>query len=393
MQRRKYLVVRRDNIGDLVLTTPLIHALRQHQPDAWIGALVNSYNAPVLRGNPDLDAVFAYDKAKHRRSQSRFAVYRHTLRLLLQLRSMQIDTVILAGPGAQHQAYGMARWLKAGAVLGFTTPGFAPAGITVPVAYGNGAALHETADIFRLLAPLGIDANTPIPPCSVRADAALVNPLRARVIATLGERQRGPQLPSASPSSSQPQPQPQRQPPSQPQPQPPSQPQPHSGPLPRPWIGIQISARRVKQRWPVARFAALMQQLHATQGAVFLLFWSPGAADDARHPGDDARARELIDELPENFPVFACASSDLPSLIAGLALTGAVITPDGGAMHLAAALGKPVVALFGDSPVTRWRPWGVAHEVVQAASGDVADVPVSDVVAAWNRLAPRVSMA
>ena len=143
----------------------------------------------------------------------------------------------------------------------------------------------------------------------------------------------------------------------------------------------------------MARFAALMQQLHATQGAVFLLFWSPGAADDARHPGDDARARELIDELPENFPVFACASSDLPSLIAGLALTGAVITPDGGAMHLAAALGKPVVALFGDSPVTRWRPWGVAHEVVQAASGDVADVPVSDVVAAWNRLAPRVSMA
>ena len=382
MQRRKYLVVRRDNIGDLVLTTPLIHALRQHQPDAWIGALVNSYNAPVLHGNPDLDAVFAYDKAKHRRSQSRFAVYRTTLRLLLQLRGLHIDTVILAGPGAQHQAYGMARWLKAGAVLGFTTPGFAPAGITVPVAYGNGAALHETADIVRLLGPLGVDAHAAIPLCSVQADAALVNALRARVIALFGERQM--QLPSP--------PQPQWQPPSQQQsPQPPSQSQ--SGPARQHWIGIQISARRVKQRWPVARFAALMQHLHAAQGAGFLLFWSPGAADDARHPGDDARARELIDALPENFPVFAHASRDIPSLIAGLALTGAVITPDGGAMHLAAALGKPLVALFGDAPATRWRPWGVAHEIVQAASGDVANVEVSDVMQAWNRLAPRVLMA
>ena len=88
--------------------------------------------------------------------------------------------------------------------------------------------------------------------------------------------------------------------------------------------------------------------------------------------------------------MFAHPSRDLGNLIAGLSLVDGVITPDGGAMHLAAALGKPVVALFGDSPVTRWRPWGVACEIVQAVSGDVADMPVSDVLTAWNRLAPRV---
>lgn len=355
MQRRSYLVVRRDNIGDLVLTTPLIHALRQHQPDAWIGALVNSYNAPVLSGHPDLDAVFAYDKAKHRGSQSRIAVYRATLRLLLQLRGMQIDTVILAGPGAQRQAYGMVRWLKAGAVLGFVTPGFAPAGITLPVQYGDGAALHEAEDVFRLLDPLGINSNAQIPPCSVRADPARAAALHEQVQARLGAK------PGGATSGTR-----------------------------APLIGIQISARRVKQRWPVARFATLMQQLHAVHGAGFMLFWSPGAADDVRHPGDDARARELIEALPENFPVFAHASADLGSLIAGLSLVDGVITPDGGAMHLAAALGKPVAALFGDSPVARWRPWGVAHEIVQAGAGDVANLQVSDVAAAWDRLAPRV---
>src|SRR3954470_12201476 len=61
----KILVVRRDNIGDLVCTTPLFSALRRNHPDAWIGALVNSYNAPVLDRNPHLDAVISYSKLKH----------------------------------------------------------------------------------------------------------------------------------------------------------------------------------------------------------------------------------------------------------------------------------------------------------------------------------------
>ena len=55
-------------------------------------------------------------------------------------------------------------------------------------------------------------------------------------------------------------------------------------------------------------------------------------------------------------------------------------------MHLAAGLGKPVVALFGDSPARRWHPWGVDHAVVQAASGDVADVSVDEVAAACAAL-------
>ena len=251
--------------------------------------------------------------------------------------------MILAGPGAQRQAYQLTRWLRPVTTLGFVTPDFAPAGITRPVQYGNGAAMHEAEDVYRLLSLLGIEGT--VPHACVHADQANVSALRPRALATLSGA--------------------------------------------RPWIAIQISARRIKQRWPVERFAELMQQLNAAHGAGFLLLWSPGSAGDARHPGDDAKAQELIDALPGDFPVFAHPTSDLGSLITALSLADAAITPDGGAMHLAAALGKPVVALFGDSPVARWRPWCVEHEIVQAASGDVADVPVSAVAAAWNRLAPR----
>ena len=55
-------------------------------------------------------------------------------------------------------------------------------------------------------------------------------------------------------------------------------------------------------------------------------------------------------------------------------------------MHLAAALGKPVVALFGDSPVERWRPWGVAHRVVRPESKNLADLPLEPVLAACREL-------
>ena len=93
-KRTRYLVVRRDNIGDLVLTTPLIRGLRKHHPDAWIGALVNSYNAPVLQGNADLDAIYAYDKAKHRPEQSRLQVYANTARLFGSLSTAEYSMAL-----------------------------------------------------------------------------------------------------------------------------------------------------------------------------------------------------------------------------------------------------------------------------------------------------------
>ena len=46
---KRVLIIRRDNIGDLVCTTPLFSALREALPNAYLAALVNSYNAEALR--------------------------------------------------------------------------------------------------------------------------------------------------------------------------------------------------------------------------------------------------------------------------------------------------------------------------------------------------------
>ena len=149
-----FLVIRRDNIGDLVCTTPLIAALRLRYPDAWIGALVNRYAEPVLAGNPDLDAVFSYQKAKHRAAgETVFGLYAQRLRMLLGLRRRAIDTVILASPGYQASAERLARWIKPRHIIGFDN-GSGLADKTVP-AHTEGM-LHQVENNFRLLRTLGI---------------------------------------------------------------------------------------------------------------------------------------------------------------------------------------------------------------------------------------------
>jgi ADP-heptose:LPS heptosyltransferase len=99
---------------------------------------------------------------------------------------------------------------------------------------------------------------------------------------------------------------------------------------------------------------------------------------------------------------------------AGLAevLRGAsvVVVGNTGPAHLAAAVGTPVVSLFAATvPVTRWRPWGVAHEVLGhqdiGCSGCrarscplpeqscLSSVTAADVVAAVDRLSAGVLVA
>ena len=105
----KFLIIRRDNIGDLVCTTPLSSALREHFPDARIDALVTSYNKAVLDNNPEIDHVFWYSKAKHQAGwKDKLSAYWQQLLLIAQLRRMKFDCAILASSCFQPRALQLA---------------------------------------------------------------------------------------------------------------------------------------------------------------------------------------------------------------------------------------------------------------------------------------------
>jgi ADP-heptose:LPS heptosyltransferase len=341
---RCIVLIRRDNIGDLVLTTPLIHALRERFPRTRLIVLGTRYNVPVLDGHPDIDAVYSYDKAKHRPDLPRLLVWIATLRTLLALRRERADLAILAGSGGQPQAARLARWIRPGAVLGFVEDG-RPAGLDMPVPWGDGAHLHAAEDVFRLGGPLGIHG-TP-GPCVLKADTTQAHRFAsAHAAAGYGRRA----------------------------------------------VAVHVSARRPRQRWPADRFAALIRALAARGGLLPVLLWAPGPEEDPRHPGDDGKAA-TIRAMVGDEPMLAWPTRSLAELSGALAGCCLMICADGGAMHVAAGLGVPIVALFGDSPPARWSPWGVPSRVLRGEGGDVNSLRMESVLEAADLLlrAPRPS--
>ncbi|MFQ5797562.1 MAG: glycosyltransferase family 9 protein [Bacteroidota bacterium] len=65
---RNILVVRTDRLGDVVLTLPMLPILKKHYPQARLTMLLRSYTAEIVEGNPYVDHILFYDRGGHERS-------------------------------------------------------------------------------------------------------------------------------------------------------------------------------------------------------------------------------------------------------------------------------------------------------------------------------------
>ncbi|MCK4519373.1 MAG: glycosyltransferase family 9 protein, partial [Candidatus Omnitrophica bacterium] len=59
---KRILIVRTDRIGDVLLSTPVIKALREAYPESRIAFMLRPYTREIVEGNPYLDEVIVYDK-------------------------------------------------------------------------------------------------------------------------------------------------------------------------------------------------------------------------------------------------------------------------------------------------------------------------------------------
>jgi lipopolysaccharide heptosyltransferase I len=122
----------------------------------------------------------------------------------------------------------------------------------------------------------------------------------------------------------------------------------------KPWIAMNMGARWPTKRWPLASFAAVMDRLHETHRAPVVMI---GGADEREFTN---KLRALTDRP------FIDLSGEIPLgyLPALLSKATAMITNDSGPMHIAAALGVPVVAIFGPTSAARTGPYGDGHQVL-----------------------------
>jgi heptosyltransferase-1 len=117
----------------------------------------------------------------------------------------------------------------------------------------------------------------------------------------------------------------------------------------QPFAVINPGAAWPNKRWPPARFGAVARHLKARHGWPSIVAWGPGEEDLARAvvaAADGAAALAPMTSLGE--------------LLAMVGAAGLVVSGDTGPLHLAAALGTPIVGIYGPTDPARNGPWSPA---------------------------------
>jgi ADP-heptose:LPS heptosyltransferase len=341
---KRILIIRNDNIGDLICTTPAIQAIRKKFKNAVISILVNRYNKDIIEGSGIADECFVYDKLKHGRHKSRLSAWLEIYRTFSKIRKREFDLVISCrssySPSVARMAYFTgARWR-----LGYVPQkGMLPRFFyNIPVV-AEKKPLHEVDKVYRLVASLGIENDNE--GLAINIPEAEKN--RAWGFLKENSVKKDDYL-----------------------------------------AAIHISSRRPENIWPIERFIKIINFL-ISKGIKIVVLWMPGDEANPMHPGDDKKAESIKEKVRGDVILYKTES--VKELIGELSLCKLVICLDGGAMHIAAALKIPVIALFGSTDLVAWGPYGKGHTVIKKENG-IESISAKDVMDVINTKLPKRSL-
>ena len=122
-----------------------------------------------------------------------------------------------------------------------------------------------------------------------------------------------------------------------------------------PVLLVHPGSRSAFRLWPAERFATVCDRVQEELGVQVVL---------AGGPGENALIAEIRRRAQSHLLALA-EPLTLPRLAALARLSAALLCHDSGPMHVAAAVGTPVIALFGSQNAVMWRPLGAGHRVLQ----------------------------
>lgn len=338
----KILVVKRDKIGDLLLTTPMLEHLKARLPAAQLHLLANDYNAWVVAQNPSIDRLWVYRRVRHAGRLSLTAALAQ-IRLGFALRRERFDWAIVANGHESPRA--IRRGLAAGAarVVAYCADGSRYPALTDPLAPPEN--LHECERLLGLLAPLGIEP----PDLLAFPKYQLTDEQQAFARDWLAAR----------------------------------------GLAPGAYVVIGLGARRPKKQPAAAQILRWSNRLKADHGLNTVLIWTPGSSADRVYPGDDEVARPVLDAgVPHIYPF---RGPILPA-IALIWNARTTVIPDSGLMHFAAASPGGVLGLFAETGVSphpaQWGPRGPRATYLDAPKS-ASELPDALVFEKLERLLDR----
>ena len=306
---KRILLIRLDRIGDVVLSTPVVKALRKAHPDSYIAMMVSPYARDIVAGNPYLDEVIIYDK----NGKDKGAL--NIFRLAVRLRKKDFDTVVVLHPSERSH------------LISFL------AGIPTRVGYDRKFSFlltkriphtkqyglkHESDYALDMVRYIGVDA-------SEKDLFVPVSDISEKKIADMFEA--------------------------------------HGVTGSDKIIVFNPGASCASKRWPPERFAHVADMCVRKHGARVVVI--------SGH-SDKINASNMVSCMSEKYLNLTgyTTVSDLPSVLKRAMI---FVSNDSGPVHIACAVGTPVIAIFGRndrglSP-DRWGPIGKRDVVLKKDVG------------------------
>jgi lipopolysaccharide heptosyltransferase II len=293
---RHILVIRVDLIGDVVLSLPAVRALKRAYPEAEIDFLALSASAGILANEPEIAHVLTFDPYFWRRwlGLMRPRAWREANSFLRKMHDRRYDLAVsISGDIASI----VARLSGARRRVGYAEEAY-PYLLTDPVPGGRyGTPMHEVRYVLALAEAAGAEVLASDRRLSLWVDGESTKQVAGMLADARTTRGRQGSV-----------------------------------------ITVHPGARNGQaKRWPTGHIAALATRLARELDALVVLTGAPGEASLA-----EAVERQCAGDV-----VNLCGKTSLPELAALLASSDLVISGDSGPMHIACAVGTPVVALHG----------------------------------------------
>ncbi len=302
---QRLAVFKMRNIGDVLMITPALRALRETFPGARITVVVNSGTEAMLANNPHLDEVLVYQR-KEDNGQSRLNRIGYELHFLRELRKRKFDLTIgftdgdrtawyALFCGARHRLgaihHSVSKYDPRHCIYNLSAPSSIP-------------FMHEVEKHFYILDQAGLKLRSTKP-----GNLCLVVPEDLRAWA---RKEFEPLRPGRI-------------------------------------VHVHPVSRWLWKCWSSESMAKVIDWLQAERNARVVMTTGPVARERER-------AQEII-RLCNSKPLFYDGNLSLSQIAALSAESDGYFGVDTAPMHMAAAVGVPVVALFGPTNPASWRPW------------------------------------
>ena len=302
---KKILVMRYRFIGDTVLTVPFLRNLRRAEPDAYIAWMVAPGSSDVVKGIPYVDDMIYWDPATiHADSRGTHRTFSAKMAFIKELRFHHFDKVYVL---KRSLSSAIIAWLSgARERIGFDTEGRGFL-LTRRVPYRHDR--HEVENFLEVL----------------RADGVKVKDDFLEIWTTVQEEERTNRVLADA--------------------------------------GVNVSEQRamihpfsaVPQRgWPLENFAELAIRLSKEAGCRPIVVGGAGDIETFK------KVKPLFGESTVDL-VGKCTLRETIALLKRCVL---FVGNDSGIMHLAAAAGTPLVALFGPQSPVKFGPWSRHAKVI-----------------------------